>query len=246
MELTPANVVSFCDEATTLNSLQHANIVKCFGVAVMPPALCLVTEFCFYGSLFDFLHSLEFQVRFSRSSTDGLYHSHVVPNPQKEISKDQELVGTKLRSSVEGSRSNELTDDRVSGMEEGRRSTASKLADVMGESVENLYRRHSASSIQGHLAERSSQTRSSILSTSTLEKLGFSIHLSIESDVNEAETMHGKYFADRIERVSPSAHGRENRSLSASGIMKSAVSVLRSQDMGYGLGPSTTASGQYR
>jgi len=47
MELTPSNVVSFCEEATLLNSLRHTNIVMCFGVAVMPPALCLVRPFVY-------------------------------------------------------------------------------------------------------------------------------------------------------------------------------------------------------
>ncbi|CAM9326100.1 unnamed protein product, partial [Ectocarpus fasciculatus] len=59
IELTPERVVAFCHEATILNSLQHPNVVKCYGVSVMPPALCLVTEFCNFGSLFDFLHSID-------------------------------------------------------------------------------------------------------------------------------------------------------------------------------------------
>ncbi len=42
-----------------LNSLQHGNIVKCYGVAIMPPAISLVSEYCTYGSLFDFLHSTD-------------------------------------------------------------------------------------------------------------------------------------------------------------------------------------------
>lgn len=42
-----------------LNSLQHPNIVKCYGVAIMPPAISLVSEYCTYGSLFDFLHSTD-------------------------------------------------------------------------------------------------------------------------------------------------------------------------------------------
>eukprot|EP00981_Chlorochromonas_danica_P004300 scaffold865_cov160-Ochromonas_danica.AAC.19 len=57
MELTPERIISFCEEATLLNSLQHENIVSCQGVAIMPPALSLVTEFCVHGSLFDFLHA---------------------------------------------------------------------------------------------------------------------------------------------------------------------------------------------
>ncbi len=57
LELTPERVDDFCAEATLLNSLQHDNVVRCLGVSVMPPAICLVTEFCQYGSLYDFLHT---------------------------------------------------------------------------------------------------------------------------------------------------------------------------------------------
>lgn len=44
MELTPGRVVEFCNEATLLNSLQHENIVHCHGVAIMPPAISLVSQ----------------------------------------------------------------------------------------------------------------------------------------------------------------------------------------------------------
>ena len=46
MELTPGRVVEFCNEATLLNSLQHENIVHCHGVAIMPPAISLVSVLC--------------------------------------------------------------------------------------------------------------------------------------------------------------------------------------------------------
>lgn len=59
IELTPGRIVEFCKEAAMLNSLQHPNIVKCYGVAIMPPAISLVSEYCTYGSLFDFLHSTD-------------------------------------------------------------------------------------------------------------------------------------------------------------------------------------------
>jgi serine/threonine protein kinase len=42
VELTPDKVISFCNEVTLLNSLQHPNIVKAYGVAIMPPAISLV------------------------------------------------------------------------------------------------------------------------------------------------------------------------------------------------------------
>jgi len=59
MEITPERIVQFCDEATLLNSLSHPNIVTCYGVALMPPAISLVTEYCHYGSLYSFLHSYD-------------------------------------------------------------------------------------------------------------------------------------------------------------------------------------------
>lgn len=42
IELTPEKVVEFCEEAGLLNALKHENILLCYGVAVMPPAICLV------------------------------------------------------------------------------------------------------------------------------------------------------------------------------------------------------------
>ncbi len=63
IELTPERVADFCSEATLLNSVQHSNVVKCYGVSVMPPAICLVTEFCDHGSLYDLMHSSDFVIR---------------------------------------------------------------------------------------------------------------------------------------------------------------------------------------
>ena len=59
MELTPESVVTFCEEASLLYSLRHANIVSCYGVSIMPPAVSIVTEFCHFGSLFDFLYNTD-------------------------------------------------------------------------------------------------------------------------------------------------------------------------------------------
>ena len=62
IELTKENVADFVAEATLLNSLQHDNVVQCMGVSIMPPAICLVTEFCTYGSLYDFLHHTDMYI----------------------------------------------------------------------------------------------------------------------------------------------------------------------------------------
>jgi serine/threonine protein kinase len=62
LELTPERVKEFCGEATLLNSVQHENVVKCHGVSVMPPAICLITEFCDHGSLYDLMHASDFVI----------------------------------------------------------------------------------------------------------------------------------------------------------------------------------------
>lgn len=69
IELTPDRVISFCNESSLLHSLKHPNVVNCYGVSVMPPAIALVTEFCHHGSLYDFLHKSDFQFERSRGSS---------------------------------------------------------------------------------------------------------------------------------------------------------------------------------
>jgi hypothetical protein len=83
LELTPSRVVDFCTEATLLNSLQHSNIVRCLGVSVMPPAICLITEFCIYGSLYDFLHVSPIVVTEVRGSV-GYAPNQPQPQPQAQ------------------------------------------------------------------------------------------------------------------------------------------------------------------
>lgn len=56
MELTSDDVIEFFNEAKILRTLAHENVVKLIGVCVMPPAVAIVLEFCYYGSLFDFIH----------------------------------------------------------------------------------------------------------------------------------------------------------------------------------------------
>lgn len=71
IELTPGRILEFCKEASMLDSLKHPNIVTCYGVAIMPPAISLVTEYCTYGSLFDFLHSTDLIVNDSHEGEAG-------------------------------------------------------------------------------------------------------------------------------------------------------------------------------
>lgn len=55
VELSASVIDRFGDEIRLLNRLSHPNILRCCGVCIMPPALCLVTEFCGHGSLYHFL-----------------------------------------------------------------------------------------------------------------------------------------------------------------------------------------------
>ena len=56
MELSPIEIRALSHEAQLLNELKHPNIVECYGICVMPPALALVCQFCTHGSLFTFLY----------------------------------------------------------------------------------------------------------------------------------------------------------------------------------------------
>ncbi len=56
MELDAEVLRAFIQEARVLYSLRrHPNLLRCLGVAIMPPAACLVTEYCARGSLFEVL-----------------------------------------------------------------------------------------------------------------------------------------------------------------------------------------------
>jgi hypothetical protein len=59
VEITPAEIQRTCMEASLLHSLQSPNVVRLFGIAVLPPSLCVVLEVCSEGSLGDVLYSME-------------------------------------------------------------------------------------------------------------------------------------------------------------------------------------------
>lgn len=57
MDLTETDIQRVAAEATILSSICSKNIVKIYGVTVLPPSVCLVLELCAYGSLSDILRS---------------------------------------------------------------------------------------------------------------------------------------------------------------------------------------------
>ena len=68
MDLTEEDICRVAAEATILSSITSVNVVKIFGVTVLPPSVCIVLELCAYGSLSDVLRlpkalSLSFEDR---------------------------------------------------------------------------------------------------------------------------------------------------------------------------------------
>ncbi|KAJ1425040.1 hypothetical protein B484DRAFT_398080, partial [Ochromonadaceae sp. CCMP2298] len=126
MELTPGRVVEFCAEATLLNSLEHENIVSCHGVAIMPPAISLVTEFCTYGSLFDFLHSFDWMVT---ERVDGSLSSPPSPSSSSTNTSAHGTASGRRRASSE--REAQLQRERDRDMETPPASPRSKRGAYM-------------------------------------------------------------------------------------------------------------------
>eukprot|EP01038_Epipyxis_sp_PR26KG_P009397 gene9397-12656_t len=52
-DLNPDVIRRYGNEARILSEITHPNVVNIFGVALMPPSVCIVLEMCEYGSLAD-------------------------------------------------------------------------------------------------------------------------------------------------------------------------------------------------
>jgi hypothetical protein len=88
MELDAEAIRDFCLEARRLHSLAHPNILSCRGVCIMPPAICLITEWCEHGSLYAYLKQQAREapvglgmcwaerVRLMRDCAAGVAHMH--------------------------------------------------------------------------------------------------------------------------------------------------------------------------
>jgi hypothetical protein len=71
IELTPLIVAKFYSEIQAMYHLQHENVIKCLGISVMPPTICVILEFCPHGSLYDYLYSASDSVAMSLRSSDA-------------------------------------------------------------------------------------------------------------------------------------------------------------------------------
>lgn len=82
IELNPKIVQQFYDEVRVLYSVQHPNIVKCYGLSVMPPAVCVILEYCSYGSLFQYLHDVMEEVE--TPLVNNLFHMMSKPTSDRD------------------------------------------------------------------------------------------------------------------------------------------------------------------
>jgi hypothetical protein len=89
-----------------LHSLSHPNIVICHGVAVMPPAICLVTEWCHHGSLYDLLHTSEYFICDSLGRMSSSKRSH---SNQARLSLNIRMSNTQSNGDVDSI--NEVTSE---------------------------------------------------------------------------------------------------------------------------------------
>ena len=233
IELTPERVVDFCNEATLLNSLQHPNIVRCLGVAVMPPAISLVTEYCHFGSLFDFLHS--FNLR------DSL-QSRVVGNSQafslgRSRLNTADSVGLK-KTSDEG-----IVLGRVDG-------GGDVEAPLSSEDLVLVPGRASASLMHG--ADAADPVTICIDEVVDRQSANYDYLKEIAKVASEyitrthsESTSHSKRSATELDRSNHGLDtplGRRVAGRPSGAHMQSAAEVLQSQKMGFGLGPNDQES----
>lgn len=75
-DLNPHVIRRCASEASILSQISrlggdkfHANVVKIFGVSVLPPSVCIVLEICYYGSLSDVIRGVNY---FKPGSSGGV------------------------------------------------------------------------------------------------------------------------------------------------------------------------------
>lgn len=98
--LTAEYVERFAQEMSFSAKLHHEHVVKCIGMCVLPPTICIVTEFMERGSLFRILtaemKSLTYALRVSmaRDAASGIafLHSHKPPIIHRDIKSLNFLV----------------------------------------------------------------------------------------------------------------------------------------------------------
>lgn len=247
IELTPDRIVEFCQEATLLNTLQHDNIVRCYGVAIMPPAISLVTEFCGNGSLFDFIHttkasasSLSSSIDNSQHSAGGLYRG----DPRHE---DPSMMRPLLSA------------DRLNALK--------RSLNQMDESTAADLEARDSSPFIGSGTSGSSESTDAASSTSMASRLVEAVQASHSirySDIGTAQskvyTTQGGTLSQNNRHYSSSflsknrsssdlrelqQHcGKRSQSTSGQGTLQSATTVLLSRELGYGIGPTPPRSKQ--
>eukprot|EP00602_Paraphysomonas_sp_CaronLab_P012635 CAMPEP_0185041654 /NCGR_PEP_ID=MMETSP1103-20130426/41239_1 /TAXON_ID=36769 /ORGANISM="Paraphysomonas bandaiensis, Strain Caron Lab Isolate" /LENGTH=523 /DNA_ID=CAMNT_0027581487 /DNA_START=769 /DNA_END=2340 /DNA_ORIENTATION=+ len=208
IELTPERVISFCNEASMLHALQHPNVVTCYGVAVMPPAICLVTEWCHRGSLYDLLHTSEFIIR---DSSIGRLSSVSTKSSKKKSHT--------MRTSFNIRMSNHSRASTVSSVDEEPvlfdQDRTPELLLKMEEGKDNV------DSCQGN-GKSCTHNREIVVDSSKTNEVG-ELDSSAFALSNDEET---------------DGEGDEGTASRVVKRLKSAATVMQSRLMGFGLGPS--------
>jgi len=239
IELTPERVISFCNEASVLHALQHPNIVTCYGVAVMPPAICLITEWCHHGSLYDLLHTSEY---FIRDSSMGRLSS-VSAKSNKRGSILQWSGSAALRPSY-----NHCTSSRShsnASSDESHRLDTDGISEVLlrleeGNTISDSQECNSASgtgkSGGSNFTER---TLSSSVNSHSRRVHHNTLSIVVDLKNNDVTELHP---ADTTLFEDSTANEGAGAALQAAYRMvkrlKSAATVMQSRIMGFGLGPS--------
>ncbi len=102
------HVDAFCSEASLMCQLKHPNLVQFVGAVPQPPHLCIITEYCARGSLYDLLKDYKVQltfddkIKFCRDAAAGMMYMHTC-NPvilHRDLKTDNLLVDSALQVKV--------------------------------------------------------------------------------------------------------------------------------------------------
>ena len=99
VDLTIDVIMRVASEAQILSRITHTNIVKIFGVSVLPPSVCILLEFCQFGSLQDVVKGTGiFTNTSAQISTAELYTDTVLLNVPESYTCSSNKGRNKLKS----------------------------------------------------------------------------------------------------------------------------------------------------
>ena len=236
IDLTPERVIDFCKESTLLYSLRSPNIVQCLGVAIMPPALCLVTEYCLYGSLFDFLHTkrnVEF-IRFIGSKFQEISQVTVEGKITLTIGNTDEAKGT--------SRSKGIVRKNESANRSERSKTKRKVSntDILASLLQSD--RNDYEDTSNYSNDHSTKSRASNLIASSYPPMDQSFKSGSFMSMSGSIDPNGVNRRKSLESVKldiENSYKKEEREFEYQNVekMRSALGVFKSRRFRFGYGP---------